>query len=464
MLKSQNTCKIGPVIAKGWAKDMQKVDKIILARWLLPIAPQNIVLDNQAIVINGDKIVDILPINIYANQYHASEIIDCTQHAVLPGLVNSHTHTPMNLFRGLADDLELMDWLNHYIWPAEQAIINPEAVADGCRFAIAEMLRGGTTCFNDFYFYPEVIAKTAIAEGIRASVGLLVMDVPTQYAQTEAEYLKKALTLLDKGSPNELITWTLAPHAPYTVSDEAFKKIATVAIDTNSRIHLHLNETAAEIQMSLEQCQQRPIARLDKLGIISPNLMAVHMVCATKDEISLLHDNNVNIILCPESNMKLASGFSPTSQYLAAGINLALGTDGAASNNDVDMFGELRSLSFTTKASSQDPTLMPAKQALEIATLGGAKTLDLADKIGSIEPGKQADIIAVNLESFLTQPIYHPMSALAYAINSLQVSDVWVAGQQLLKNGEFTQLDLTQTMHKVSKWVEKIKTSVKQNN
>mgnify|MGYP000446967159 CR=1 FL=1 len=435
---------------------MQQIDKIILARWLLPIAPENIVLEQQAIAIQGSKIIDILPIDVYLERYTAKQVSDCRQHAVLPGLVNAHTHTPMNLFRGLADDLELMDWLNHYIWPAEQAIIKPESVTDGCRFAIAEMLRSGTTCFSDNYFYHETVAQTAIAEGIRATLGFLVMNVATQYAKDEQDYFNKALATLEKDLHHDLISWSIAPHAPYTVSDATFKKIASLSAKNDLRIHLHLNETAAEVQMSLAQYQQRPIARLHQLGLINPRLMAVHMVCANDAEIQLLKEHDVNIILCPESNMKLASGFAPIEKYLNAGLNIALGTDGAASNNNLDMFGELRSMSFIAKANSQDPTLLPAAQALEIATLGGAKTLGLADKIGSIEIGKEADLIAVDLDSIFTQPVYHPMSALVYALNTSQVSDVWVAGKQLLAQGKFTRLDIKRTMDKVAAWTDKV--------
>ena len=436
---------------------MQQIDTIILARWLLPIAPENIVLEHQAIAIQGKKIVNILPAQSYLEHYQAKQVINCNEHAVLPGFVNAHTHTPMNLFRGLADDLELMDWLNHYIWPAEQAIIQADSVRDGCRFAIAEMIRSGTTCFNDSYFYHEILAQTANAEGIRAMLGLGIIDVPTQYAQNENDYLEKAQLTLEKSKPSDLINWSIAPHAPYTVSDTAFKKIAALADEKKLRIHLHLNETIAEIEMSMERYHKRPIERLYELGMVNSNLMAVHMVYANDDEIALLKAQHANIILCPKSNMKLASGIAPLEKYLAAAINIGLGTDGAASNNNLDMLNELRSMNLLTKVNNKNPTLLSAQQTLEIATLGGAKVLGLEDKIGSLEIGKEADIIAINLNSVFTQPVYHPMSTLVYAANASQVSDVWIAGKRLLADGEFTQLDIKQTMKNVAKWADKTK-------
>lgn len=432
---------------------MENVDSLLTARWILPIAPNNCVLENHALAIRSDRIVALLPLAEAKQQYYAENYLEFKDHVLMPGLINAHTHTPMNLFRGLADDLQLMDWLQNHIWPAEKAIINTESVADGTRLAIAEMLRGGITCFNDNYFFHDTIAETAASEGMRACVGLVIINVPTQWAKNEKDYLQRAKTTLSTHS-HPHITWAIAPHAPYTVTDKALIEIKNLSEKYGIPIHMHVHETHHEIESSLKEYGMRPLTRLHQLGLLSSRFIAVHMTQLSAEEIELIYDTKTNIVHCPESNLKLCSGFAPIAKLLKAHVNVAIGTDGVASNNDLDVFGEIRTAAFIAKAISGDPTTLPAHDALAMATINGAKALGLAHEIGSLEAGKAADIIAININSFLTQPVYDPMSLLVYALNRLQVSDVWVAGKRLLKNGELVQLDIERAQQMAAKWYQ----------
>ncbi len=433
---------------------MQTVDLIISPRWLCPIAPQNSVLENHSVIVKDERIIDILPTEQASKQYQASESLNMPDHVLMPGLVNAHAHTPMSLFRGLADDLDLMDWLQNYIWPAESTIINEESVHDGSELALAEMIRGGTTCFNDHYMMPHISANVAKKCGMRGVIGLQMMDVPTLWAENGEQALQKGLDIFRNTPSHPLISWCWAPHAPYTTTDETFSKLKSIAAETDLPIHIHLNETQAEIQQDLEKYGKRPIARLNDLGLVNDKLIAVHMVHLNDEEIGLIKDKGTHVVHCPESNMKLASGLAPISKLLEQGINVALGTDGAASNNDLDMFGELQTAAFVAKVQSGNPKSLPAPEALKMATLNGAKALGLDKEIGSLEKGKAADMIAIDLSSYLTQPVYHPMSHLAYAVNRLQVSDVWVAGKRLLKQGELTTLNAKEIVKKAHKWAK----------
>lgn len=431
------------------------IDTLILARWLLPIAPEHVILENHAVAIQADKIIDVLPIEIATQKYQAKKLLDRSSHVVMPGLVNTHCHNVMALFRGLADDLPLMDWLNNHIWPAEANIICPDSIKDGVRLAIAEMIRGGTTCYNDHYFFPLECEEITIDEGMRGCIGLEIMNVPNQYADNENGYYQKAADALKNRSNNPLISWLVAPHAPYTNSDRSLLLAKQLADDHHLRMHMHLHESIPELEIDLKNYGKRPIQRLHDLGLLNNHFIAVHMVHVNDEEIALCNELGVHIAHCPESNLKLASGLPPIKKYMDAGINVSLGTDGAASNNDLDMFGELRTASFLAKAVSGDSTALSAPEALRMATLNGAKALGLDDKIGSIETGKQADIIAIDMNHLFTQPLYNPMSHLVYAMNRLQVSDVFIAGKQLLEKGEFTQLDLEKTIANANKWAEK---------
>jgi len=434
---------------------MKQVDILLMARWVLPIAPQNIVLEDHAVAILDGRIIDVLPQSKATAQYEAAKLVELKEHVVMPGLINAHAHTPMNLFRGLADDLELMDWLNNHIWPAEKALINEKSVEVGSRLAIAEMLRGGVTCFNDNYFFPDVTARVAIEEGIRASLGCVVMSVPTEWASDEAGYFAKARQTLENQSGNPLINWTVCPHAPYTVSDDSLKKVKALSDEFNIPIHMHMHETQFEIDSGIEQYGKRPFQRVYDLGLYSPRFMHVHVTQLTDQEIQIIADTGSHVVHCPESNLKLASGFAPIAKIVDKGINVAIGTDGAASNNDLDMFGELRLASLLAKAVSGNPTTLSATKVLEMATINGAKALGIDHEVGSLEKGKAADIIAIDLSSYLTQPVYNPISHLAYCVNRLQVSDVWIAGKHLLVQGRFAHLDTQRLREQAHYWAEK---------
>ncbi len=434
---------------------MQFIDTLILARWVLPIAPQNIILENYAIAMSDNKIIDVLPIDTAKQQYQPKKIIERLDHVVMPGLVNTHCHSMMVLFRGLADDLPLMDWLTKHMWPAEGDVMCAQSIKDGTRLAIAEMLRGGTTCFNDHYFYPLEIAETVIEEQMRGVIGFLFMNVPTAWAKDENSYYEKAMNAYKNRPHSDLINWMVAPHATYTNSDQSLLLAKKMADEYHLGMHMHVHETLAELDMDLKAHGKRALQRLADLGLLNDKFLAVHMVHLTDDEIALCQKFGLHIAHCPESNLKLASGEPRIQKYIQAGLNVSLGTDGAASNNDLDMFGEMRSASFLAKLVARDCTALSAPDTLKMATLNGAKALGLDHKIGSLEKGKQADIIAINMNHLFTQPIYNPMSHLVYCANRLQVSDVWVAGKQLLDKGEFTQLDVEKTIADANQWAKK---------
>jgi 5-methylthioadenosine/S-adenosylhomocysteine deaminase len=362
----------------------------------------------------------------------------------------------MSLMRGLADDLPLMTWLTEHIWPAEGQWVSPTFVRDGTRLAMAEMLRGGITCFNEMYFYPDEVARQAEHAGMRAVVGLIVIDFPTAWAQNVDEYLHKGLSVHDEIKGSSLVTTALAPHGPYTVSDEPLQKVVMYAEELDIPIHMHVHETADEISQGEERHGKRPLARLTELGITSPRLLAVHMTQLTEEEIAEYASANGHVVHCPESNLKLASGFCPVQKLADAGINVALGTDGAASNNDLDMFGEMRTAALLAKAVAGDASALPAEKALSMATINGARALGLEAICGSLVAGKAADIVAVKMDDLESHPFYHAVSQLVYATGRDKVCDVWVAGRHLLKDRRLTTLDETAIMESARQWQEKI--------
>ena len=431
---------------------MQTVDSLLHARWIIPVEPDDRVLSGHSLAIHEGRIVAIVPTTEASSRFRGLSEVHLDHHALIPGLVNAHTHAAMSLLRGLADDLPLMDWLQQHIWPAEGRWVSEEFVHDGSLLAIAEMLRGGITCFNDMYFFPEITARAVAAAGMRACLGMILIDFPTAYAGGSDEYLSKGLALHDEYRSHPLISTAFAPHAPYSVSDGPLGRVRMLADELDVPIHMHVHETAAEIEQSLEHSGARPLARLNSLGMVSPALLAVHMTQLTDAEIELCSAAGASVLHCPESNLKLASGFCPVQRLLDAGVNVALGTDGAASNNDLDMFGEMRSAALLAKAVSGNASAVPAYQALRMATMNGARALGLADAIGSLEVGKWADLCAVRLDDFESTPVYHPVSQLVYASGRHQVSDVWVAGEQLLKERVLTSLDEAEILARARQW------------
>lgn len=431
-------------------------DLLIEAGWVVPVEPHAVVLERHAVAIAGGRILDILPIAQARSRYRPAETVSRPDAALIPGLVNSHTHNPMTLLRGIADDLPLMEWLRNHIWPIEGAVIGPQFVEDGVTLAIAEMLRGGTTCANENYFFPDVQAAVYKRYGFRARVGLPVIDFPTAWAKTSDEYFARAEEVHDQWREDALVATALAPHAPYTVSDENFERIRVMADQLDIPIHLHTHETAQEVSDSIQQYGQRPLARLDRLGIVTERLIAVHMTQLTDAEIALCAERGVSVVHCPESNLKLASGFCPTCKLHHAGVNLAIGTDGCASNNDLDMFGEVRVAAILAKAVANDASALDAPTALRAATLGGAKALGYDDRIGSIEPGKQADLVCVDLGQLETQPLHHVISQLIYATGRHQVSDVWIAGRPKLRQRVLVDIDTQEVIANARQWRARI--------
>jgi len=434
-----------------------EVDLVVFPRWIVPIEPEHVVHADHALVVDRGRIVDLLPADFARQAYAARETLSLASHAIMPGLVNIHTHAAMSLLRGIADDLALMEWLQQHVWPAEAAHVGAAFCEDGVRLAAAEMIRGGTTCFNDMYFFPESTAKVASESGLRATVGLIVFDFPTAWAQNADEYIHKGLEVHDRLRNDPLVRTAFAPHAPYTVSDAPLRHVRELADELSLPIHMHLHETHAEIEGSLEAHRQRPWQRLREVGLLGENLIAVHMTHLVDEEIAEAAQLGVHIAHCPESNLKLASGFCPVAKLLAAGANVAIGTDGAASNNDLDLFGELRTAALLAKGVSGDPRALPAAAALRMATLGGARALALESEIGTLAKGKSADFIAVDLSAPNTQPVYDVISQLAYAVNSRQVSEVFVAGRALLRAGKLQTVDESAALARAAQWGQEIR-------
>lgn len=433
-----------------------KVDTLIHARWIIPVEPESVTYEHHTLVLDKGRIIDLLPTESVQQKYQANNNKNLPNHALMPGLINCHTHVPMTLMRGIADDLQLMDWLENHIWPLEQKWIGESLVRDGTDLAIAEMLRGGTTCFNDMYFFPEITAHQAIHHGIRASIGLILIDFPSAWAENSDAYIEKGLALHEQLRHHPLITTPFAPHAPYTVSDQPLQQIRTIADELEIPIHMHVHETRQEIEQELQKTGKRPLQRLNELGLLDPSFIAVHMTQLNDDEIKLLAETGAHIVHCPESNLKLGSGFCPISQCLDAGINVALGTDGAASNNDLDMFGEMRTAALLAKGVNENASVIPAMTAIKMATINGAKALGIADETGSLSIGKAADVIAIDLDHLETQPLYCPASQIVYAASRQQVTDVWIAGKQLLKKRELTTLNLSDLKTKVQAWQKRL--------
>ncbi|HEX5961042.1 MAG TPA: TRZ/ATZ family hydrolase [Rhodanobacteraceae bacterium] len=432
------------------------IDLLLSARWIVPVEPDRVVLEKHAVAIDAGAIVEVLPIVDAAAKYVPRERVDLPEHALIPGLVNAHTHNPMTLLRGLADDLPLMTWLQEHIWPVEAKVIGSEFVRDGVELAIAEMLRGGTTCCNENYFFPDTQAATYKAHGFRAMVGLPIIEFPSAWAKDRDEYFERALAVHDRYRSDPLVGTTFGPHAPYTVSDASFERIRTLSDQLDLPVHLHLMETAREVEDSKREHGLRPMQRLQKLGLVNDRLIAVHMTQASGAEIELCAAAGMSVVHCPESNLKLASGFCPAEKMRRAGVNLALGTDGPASNNDLDMFGELRTAALLAKGVAGDAAVFDDAFALRAATLNGARAIGLGDRIGSIEAGKRADLAAVRLDEVETQPLYNVVSHLAYAVSRRQVSDVWIDGDRKLADGALVDFDLAGVLEKARRWRERI--------
>jgi len=402
--------------------------------------------------------VDICPNEQAAGRFAARETVELPEHVLIPGLVNLHTHAAMSLFRGYGDDMPLMQWLTTRIWPAEQKTASADFVRDGTLLACAEMLASGTTCFNEMYFFPGAAADAALDAGMRAALGMIVIDFPTSYAGDAEDYLNKGLAMRDRYKGEERLSFTFAPHAPYTVADDMLGRIAVLAEQLDVPVHIHLHETRQEIEDSLDKYKVRPLERIAAAGLLSPKLIAVHAIHLLDAEIETLAKYGCHIAHCSAAALKLASGLPAVKKWLDAGINFGLGTDGAASNNRLDMFSEIRLAALLAKGISGDATALPAAKALEAATLDGARALGLDAQIGSLEAGKWADMAAVDLSSLNTQPVFDPVSHLVYAAGREQVSHVWVGGELKYANGRPTSINLPDLKARIAYWRDKLAT------
>ena len=428
----------------------------INARWIVPIVPQGEVLENHSIVLEDGVIHDILPTENLEKRYARIEMTNLPNHLLTAGFVNAHLHSAMTLFRGYADDLSLSEWLNQHIWPAEAKFVNQEFVRDGTTLAVAEMIANGTTCAADTYFFPEVSAKVFEENYFRAQVGIPVLQFANAWATSEEEHITKGLKFYESTRESSLISVAFSPHAPYTVTDAGFQQVLELSEDLSIPIHLHLHETKQEVETGLLEDGRRPYKRVEELGLLKADLQTVHMTELNEEEIQSLYSNQIHVVHCPESNMKLASGICPVHKLIANGINVALGTDGAASNNDLDLLAEARSAAFLSKVTSGYPSSIKAEEALSMATINGARLMGLEEKIGSLEIGKCADMIAVDLSGISFQPIYNPISQLIYAANGQNVTHTWINGECLYEDKKFTRLNLLTLRRRVESWQGKL--------
>ncbi|MES3006178.1 MAG: TRZ/ATZ family hydrolase [Pseudomonadota bacterium] len=439
----------------------RQIDLLIHARWIIPVNGTQSVLEEHSIAVHAGCILELLPTQSSKQRYSATEEFNLHEHALIPGLINAHGHAAMSLLRGTADDLPLHTWLQDFIWPMESRWVNEQFVYEGTQLAIAEMLLCGTTCFADMYFFPDAAARAAKEIGIRAQLCCPVLDFPSAWAADADEYISKTTELHDTYRHHPLINVAFGPHAPYTVSDAPLLKIAVLAEEMDVQIHMHVHETAQEVNDAKAATGKRPLQRLAELGLVTPRLLCVHATQLTDAEIALLHDNGASVVHCPESNLKLASGFCPVAKLYSADVNVALGTDGAASNNDLDMLSEMRTAALLGKAVAGDASAVPAHQALQMATLNGARALGMDDRIGSLEPGKLADIVAIRMDTFNAMPVYNPLSHLVYSTQSSQVSHVWVGGRLLVDGGQLTTIDTQSLRSNTLAWQTHIQPDAK---
>ncbi|OJW80993.1 TRZ/ATZ family hydrolase [Thiobacillus sp. 65-1402] len=430
-------------------------DLLLLPQWVVPVESEGTLADH-AVAVQDGRILDVLPADAAQARYDAAQTLALPGQALIPGLVNLHGHAAMSLMRGFADDLPLMAWLNGRIWPAEKKHASEAFVRDGTLLAAAEMLAGGITCCNDMYFFPQAAGEAFLQAGMRATLGLIVLELPSTYASDADAYLARGLAMRDALKEEPLLGFAFAPHAPYTIADATFGRINTLAEQLGLPLHTHIHETADEIQSSLKQYGVRPLERLARLGLLGPNFIGVHAVHVSDAEIDLLAQHGCHVAHCPTSNLKLASGIAPLAKFAAAGINLGLGTDGAASNNRLDLFAEMRLAALLAKGASNDAAALPAAAALKMATLDAARALNLDDRVGSIVPGKRADLVAVDLHTLSSQPVFDPVSHLVYVAGREDVTHVWVDGKLKLNDRRLVGLDTDDLTARAAYWRTKL--------
>lgn len=436
----------------------ERADLVIHASWIIAVDEHDTVHHEACLGIAAGRILGICSSAQAEQRFQAAQTLRLDGHALMPGLVNTHGHAAMSLLRGAADDLPLQTWLQQHIWPMEAKWVGEEFVHQGTQLAIAEMLRGGTTCFADMYFFPEASARAAAEAGMRVQLAAPIIDFPNNWSASAQDAIQKTMALHDAWRNSELVSVAFGPHAPYTVSNDALASVAMYADELDLQIHMHVHETAHEVEQAVASTGLRPLQRLQQLNLLSPRLICVHATQLNEQDIQLLQQSGTHVAHCPESNLKLASGFCPVHRLQQQGVNVSLGTDGAASNNDLDMFSEMRSAALLAKAVAGDASALPAARALRMATLDGARALCLDNIIGSLEAGKCADIIAVRLDELNTVPVHNPLSQLVYGAQASQVSHVWINGKQLLRNGELTTLNRRALLETARHWQHRLGT------
>ena len=438
---------------------MQAPDVLILPRWIVPVEPAGAVMENHALALRGERVSALLPRAEAIRRWPQAERIEREEHIVIPGLVNAHTHAGMTLLRGYANDLSLKNWLENHIWPAETKHMSADFVQVGTELALVEMVRSGTTCFADMYFFPEVGVEAARERGVRIAVGLTLLDFPTPWAANREAALGRHEEVYERYRGEPGVSFAMAPHAPYSVDDSGLALCARLAEERGIPIHSHVHETAGEIAESLRLHNCRPLARLDELGLVNERLMAVHATQLEDGEIAALAERGCSVVHCPQSNMKLASGFAPVDTLRSAGVNVALGTDSTASNNDLDMLEEMRTAALLAKAVSGNAESVTAAEALEMATLNGARALGLDGEIGSLVPGKSADFVALDLSAAHTQPVHDPAAQVAYSCKSSQDTDMWVRGKALMSGGSLQRDDEERVLARAREWGARIRSA-----
>jgi 5-methylthioadenosine/S-adenosylhomocysteine deaminase len=433
----------------------REVDLRIDARWIIPVDPEG-VLDDHALIVDREHIAAIVPLAQADAAYAPRARVSLPEHALIPGLVNAHTHAAMTLLRGIADDVPLKAWLEEQIWPREARFVALDFVHDGTLLGAAEMLRGGITCCNDMYFYPEAAAEAYEQSGMRAMLGMPILDFPTPYAADADAYLARGFAARDRFKHSRRLSFSLAPHAPYTVGDATWTTIVTYARQLDLVVQTHLAETAHEVAQTRAATHETPLARLDRLGATGPGFIAIHAVHVDERDIAMLAAQGCHVVHCPASNMKLASGIAPVTALQAQGVNVALGSDGAASNNRLDLFAEMRLASLLAKVTTGDAAALPASRVLRMATLDGAAALGLDARTGSLVPGKEADVVAVRLADLDLLPLYDPVSQLVHAAGREHVTDAWVAGERVVEDGRLVNLDAGALAARARRWQERL--------
>ncbi len=438
----------------------RQVSLVVIGGTVVTMDGSRRVIADGGVAVDGPDIIAVDGAEAIARQFRGTETIDAAGHVVLPGLVNTHTHAPMALYRGLADDLALMEWLTKYIFPAEAKTVSPEFVRAGTRLAVLEMIQSGTTTYADMYYFEEEIARTTKAAGLRGVLGQTIIQFPVADAKTPAEALARAEAFIEEFKGDPLIIPAVAPHAVYTLDAQTL----TAARDL-SRRHgvptlIHLAETADELKAAQERFTATPVAYLDRLGFLGAGVLAAHGVWVSEPDIALLRRRGVGVSHNPESNMKLASGTAPVTDYVRAGVPIGLGTDGAASNNDLDMFEAMRVASLLQKVRTGDPRALGAAASLEMATIGGARALGLASQIGSLEPGKRADLIVVSMSAARQTPMYDPVSHLVYTTRGDDVRTTIVNGRVLMRDRKVLSLDEAAVLAEARAWAPKVRAAV----